>query len=195
MVLMPFRRSRRRRFEACVQPHLGTMYRFAYRLTGRREDAEDLVQDVVVKLFGKLDELEAVDRTAPWLNRVLYRQFVDDTRRQSRRGLRFAGEFADPSGLQSWLENVPDEGPGPGDQLDREQLQPLVRSLLDSLPADHRTLLLLHDVDQWRLEDLAEVLDLPVGTLKSRLHRTRSALRRKLEHQMEPKDASARLQK
>ncbi|MFC4260258.1 RNA polymerase sigma factor [Marinobacter lacisalsi] len=178
-----------------MQPHLGTMYRFAYRLTGQREDAEDLVQDVVVKLYGKLGELEALDRPGAWLNKVLYRQFVDDTRRRARRSLRFEGEFADPEGLQSWLESVPDEQPGPVGRLEQDRLQPLVRELLDTLPADHRTLLLLHDVDHWRLDDLSEVVGLPVGTLKSRLHRIRSALRQKVEDKLEPSGAPQRLLK
>lgn len=195
MALIPFRRSRRQRFEERVQPHLGTMYRFAYRLTGQREDAEDLVQDVVVKLYGKLDELESLDRPGAWLNKVLYRQFVDDARRRARQSLRFEGEFADPRGLQSWLDSVPDERPGPADRLELDRLQPRVRKLLDTLPADHRTLLLLHDVDHWRLEDLSEVVDLPVGTLKSRLHRIRSALRHKLDNNVEPSVTPQRLLK
>lgn len=195
MVLMPFRRSRRQRFETRVQPHLGTMYRFAYRLTERREDAEDLVQDVVVKLYPKLSELETLDRPGTWLNRVLYHHFVDLSRRQAHRSLKFESEFADPENLQSWLETVPDPGFGPDEKLELDRLGTVVRSLLDALPADHRTLLLLHDVDRWRLEDLSEVLDLPVGTLKSRLHRIRSALRRKLESSVEPSEADQRLVK
>lgn len=195
MALISFRRSRRQRFQEHVQPHLGTMYRFAYRLTGQREDAEDLVQDVVVKLYGKLDDLEALDQPGAWLNKVLYRQFVDDARRRARRPLRVTGEFADPAGLESWLDSIPDERRGPGGALEQDRLRPVVRTLLDTLPPDHRTLLLLHDVDHWRLEDLSEVVDLPVGTLKSRLHRIRSALRSKLENHVEPSVAPERLLK
>ena len=62
MAIFPFKPSKSRRFDALVRPHLDAMYRFAYRLAGQQQDAEDLVQDVVVKLFPKLDELESVDQ-------------------------------------------------------------------------------------------------------------------------------------
>ena len=60
-----------------MQPHLEAMYRFAYRLAGQQQDAEDLVQDVVLKLYPRLSELESVEQLRPWLNRVLYRHFID----------------------------------------------------------------------------------------------------------------------
>ena len=193
MALIPFRRARRQRFETCVRPHLASMHRFAYRLTGQQQDAEDLVQDVVIKSFDRLDELESLDRPGAWLNRVLYRQFIDDMRRRARRPLALESEFAAPGDLEPWLDTVPDETPGPQDWLNLERMRPLVQTLISDLPPDHRTLLLLHDVDQWRLEDIAAIVDLPVGTLKSRLHRIRAALRQKLESRMEPASAPQRL--
>ncbi len=186
MALIPFPRSRTRRFDESVRPHLEAMYRFAYRLTGQRHDAEDLVQDVVVKLYPRLEELEAVERPGPWLNRVLYRQFVDNTRKRARRSDRPFSDFGDPAELQEWMEGEADAATNPEVQVAEAQLRPAIRELLSTLPPDHRTLLLLHDVDNWRLEELSDVLDMPVGTLKSRLHRIRAALRKKISASGEP---------
>jgi DNA-directed RNA polymerase specialized sigma subunit, sigma24 homolog len=68
VAIIPFRKpSREKQFEEAVQPYLTTLYRFAYRLTGRREDAEDLVQEVLTRLYPKADEVLAVERRGPWL--------------------------------------------------------------------------------------------------------------------------------
>ena len=124
-----------------MQPHLEAMYRFAYRLAGQQQDAEDLVQDVVLKLYPRLSELESVEQLRPWLNRVLYRHFIDQVRRKGRRADRPVSDVAEP---------------------------------------EQRNLMLLHDVDGWSQEDIAQVLEIPVGTVKSRVHRCRAALREKL---------------
>ena len=169
-----------------MQPHLRAMHGFAFRLTGHGPDAEDLVQDVVVKLYPRLSELESVDQLRSWLNRVLYRQFIDNTRKKGRQADRPLSELVDSDGQASYLDSVVSEDLAPDAMIDLERLKPAMRRVLDDLPPDHRTLLLLHDVDGWRQEDIAVVLELPVGTIKSRLHRCRAALRKKLQEGEEP---------
>lgn len=169
-----------------VQPHLDAMYRFAFRLAGQQQDAEDLVQDVVIKLYPRLEELETVEQLRPWLNRVLYRQFVDQVRRKNRRGDRPLTELVGTESQADWLDSLESDGMGPDMHLERGRLRPVLDRVLATLTPDQRTLLLLHDVDGWRQDDIAEVLEIPVGTVKSRLHRCRAALRRKLQHELEP---------
>ncbi|WP_339806630.1 RNA polymerase sigma factor [uncultured Marinobacter sp.] len=186
MVLIPFRRSRSGRFDACVRPYLGGMYRFAYRLTGQREDAEDLVQDVLVKLFPRADELYQVDQPGAWLNKVLYRRFIDLTRKRGRQADRSASSLMSDDAAVDFLDTLVDSGAGPARQLGDDQLQRAVARALDRLSPDQRTLVLLHDVDGWRQEDLAEVLGVAVGTVKSRLHRCRASLRVIMAAELEP---------
>lgn len=169
-----------------MQPHLQAMHGFAFRLTGHGPDAEDLVQDVIVKLYPRMAELEAVDQLRSWLNRVLYRQFIDNTRKKGRQADRPLSDLVDPDRQASYLDTIASESPLPEEVLELGRLRPRLRQVLDELPPDHRTLLLLHDVDSWRLEDIAVVLDIPVGTIKSRLHRCRAALRKKLQEGKEP---------
>ncbi|WP_336367325.1 RNA polymerase sigma factor [Marinobacter sp. C2H3] len=185
MPIFSFRQNSTTRFDAIIRPHLEPMYRFAFRLTGNQADAEDLVQDVVIKLFPKLDELARVEQLRPWLNRVLYRQFVDGVRRQHRRGTRTFSEL-DEQASSLWPDSIADANPGPQDQVGNGRLGSALDRAMAELSPDQRTLVLLHDVDGWRQEDIAAVLDVPIGTIKSRLHRTRAALREKLTALREP---------
>ncbi len=164
------------------------MYAFAYRLTGTRQDAEDLVQDVVVKLYPpRLSELETVEQLRPWLNRVLYRQFVDSIRRRGgRRADRAASELMEADHQADWFDALESHDATPELVFDQSRLGFMLDEAMDRLSPDQRTLLLLHDVDGWRQEDVAEVLGVAVGTVKSRLHRSRATLRKYLQQRMEP---------
>lgn len=193
MSIFPFRPSAQKRFQRLVQPHLEGLYAFAYRLTGNRQDAEDLVQDVVVKLYPRLSELEGVEQLRPWLNRVLYRHFIDTVRRRGRRADRPASELMDAESQADWFDSLESDDEVPERVLDREKLGPMLDQALAQLSPDQRTLLLLHDVDGWRQEDVAEVLGVAVGTVKSRLHRCRAALRKYLQHNLEPEAGIRRL--
>ncbi len=186
MAIFPFKPSKARRFEVLVQPHLEAMYRFAFRLAGQQQDAEDLVQDVVIKLYPRLHELEAVEQLRPWLNRVLYRQFIDQIRRKNRQIDRPLTELVGSESQVDWLDSLESDSVGPDFQLERARLGPVLDRVLATLTPDQRTLLLLHDVDGWGQEYIAEVLDIPLGTVKSRLHRCRAALRKKLQRELEP---------
>lgn len=193
MALIPFRRSRARQFEDCVRPHLKAMYRFAYRLTGHRDDAEDLVQDVLTKLYPKAEELLAVEQPGPWLNRVLYRHFIDLTRKYARQADRPASTMMSDEMSRDFLDSLVGSGVEPDRHLDSERLRQAMDKALFDLPPDQRSLLLLHDVDGWRQEDIAEVLDVAVGTVKSRLHRCRAGLKEKLGKELEPFLAETRV--
>src|SRR5690606_32776413 len=159
---------------------------------GNSQDAEDLVQDVVVKLYPRLDELESVDQLRPWLNRVLYRQFIDGLRKKSRQADQPVSDLMDADSQSDWLDSLEADDHSPELALGQAQLGPMLDKALARLSPDQRTLLLLHDVDGWRQEDVAEVLGVPVGTVKSRLHRCRANLRKFLQECMEPEPGSGR---
>lgn len=186
MALLPFRSSPEKRFDRLVLPYMRGMYNFAYRLTGQQQDAEDLVQDVVVKLYPRLDELENVQQPQPWLNRVLYRHFVDLTRKQSSQREISASSLVAADSQTAFMESLGEASPDAAAGIDQKRIDDTVKRLLNTLPPDQRTLLLLHDADGWRQEDIAMVLDVPVGTIKSRLHRCRAFMRERLKKQLEP---------
>jgi len=181
---MPFvfgRTAQARRFDALVRPHVEAMYRFAYRLLHDRHDAEDLVQDVLTKLYPRTLELARVEVLRPWLLRVVYRQFVDTLRREQRRVAVFDDRDVEPA----------DPAPGPDTQAALAQGVDRVRNALRQLNEDQRQLVLLHLRDGYTLAELAVALDVPVGTLKSRLHRAKANLKSLLD--MEPFVAEERV--
>ena len=181
MALIPFRRAAKpARFEQLVQPNLEAMYRFAFRLSGQQHDAEDLVQDVVVKLYPRLEELEGIEQLRPWLNRVLYRHFIDQVRRKGRRADRPVSDVVEPDQQASFLDSYASDVPELSEQISAERLKPVMDSVIQELSPELRTLMLLHDVDGWSQEEIACVLEIPVGTVKSRVHRCRASLKKKL---------------
>lgn len=155
-------------FEALVRPHLGHLYRLAYRFTGTRESAEDLVQELCVRLLPKAAELRAVEQPAPWLARALHNLFVDQARHQARSPLQAVDE----------LPEVPDPQPGPEHLAESQLAAERIEAALAQLPAEQRAVIAWHDIEGYTLEELSGSRQLPLGTLKSRLHRARAALRR-----------------
>ena len=160
-------------FERLLQPHMPRLFRFAYRLTHSRPEAEDLFQDVLTKLYARLDELAALRDPAPWLNRVLYNHFIDNQRRYARRRLVDVdeGQLAEQS-----IESLPDPRP----DIDESTFDTL-QSALSKLSDEHRTVVLLHDAEGYKLEEIQNITGTPLGTIKSRLHRARARLREILE--------------
>lgn len=160
-------------FEGLIRPHLDRLYRLAYRLTGSRADAEDLFQDVVMKLFGRLEELAVIDEPGSWMSRVMFNHFVDNRRRLVRRRLISVEE----SQLrQQGIESLPGcDNP----ERDAERLDDIMRldRALAQLSEEHRLVVLLHDSEGYKLTEIHAITNDPVGTLKSRLHRARARLR------------------
>jgi len=162
-------------FDSLVRPHLEYLYRVAYRFCGRREDAEDLVQDLLVKLYPRHTELVAVEKLRPWLVTSLYRMFVDGVRRRNRSPLEHINDES------AFYDSVASEEDGPDQTLLRHQNLDLIQAAFKHLSDDHRSLLTLHDIEGYRLVELEQMLEVPLGTLKSRIHRARARMRELLE--------------
>lgn len=161
-------------FQQLLRPHVDFLYRLACRFTGRAADAEDLVQDTLIKLLPHTDEMREIEQLRPWLARVLYRQFVDFVRRRGRSPLDAApgdDSGGDPLGQLAAAED------GPEESLDRSLRQEHLVHALEQLAPEQRAVLALHDIEGYRLEELETMLETPLGTLKSRLHRARRRLR------------------
>jgi len=156
-----------------VRPHFDRLYRLAWRLTGAKAEAEDLFQELLIKAFGKLDELVEIDEPGSWLCRVMYNLFIDEQRRFARRRMHTVEECQLAGGS---LEGLP----GADNPLqDNERLEKLQRldAALEQLSDEHRIVVMLHDTEGYKLKEIQELTGVPVGTVKSRLHRARARLR------------------
>ena len=156
-----------RRFASLMEPHFTPLYRAALRLTRRRHDAEDLVQDVCLRACGRLDELGEIDNLRAWLMRILYRLFIDAERRRRRAPV--------PFGAREGHEDPPSEGADPERDADACRMHERVVAVWDELEPEQRALLSLH-AEGHELEELAQVFGINRNALSARLHRARQRL-------------------
>jgi RNA polymerase sigma-70 factor (ECF subfamily) len=164
------------RFERLLRPHIDTLYRLAFRLSNSQEDAEELVQHFLTRIFEKIDQLEAIEKPAPWLCRGLYNLYVDGYRKTAREITLFnQDEFSDDTAVH--MET-------PFQQASNAETLNSIDTALQQLNHNQRAVVLLHDAEGYTLKELSEILQVPEGTLKSRLHRARTELKKLLV--MEP---------
>jgi RNA polymerase sigma-70 factor (ECF subfamily) len=174
--------QRRQRLESLALPYLGDLYKVAARLTGRSQDAEDLVQETYIKALAALPALREPDRIRPWLLKILGRLVLDRQRAPAREVAVGDLEQLDRFSL---YDLIWDEDPLPySDNLHRDFLAQFpdeeVRRALLALPEVYRIPLVLLYVEDLSYRDLADTLGCPVGTVMSRLHRARKILEREL---------------
>lgn len=167
---------RQAEFTAWISPHLEALYRTAWRFTGHPQDAEDLVQELLLRLYQKSADRLPLENPGSWLLRALHNQFVDQWRRRRNQPLYKLRYLT-----QAAIENVPQqEVHGPEGQAEAADMHALIHTALLGLPPEQRAILVLHDVEGHTLEELTVLLRLPLGTVKSRLFRGRRSMRRAL---------------
>ena len=164
-------------FEQLLRPHLDGLYRLAFRLTGKKSESEDLFQDVLTKMYVKLDDLAEIEAPGPWLKRVMYNHFVDNRRRYSRQRLVMVEEAQLPA---ETVESLPG-GDCPDSEVSRGDNIMRLEKALEMLSDEHRQAVLLHDVEGYKIKEIQELTGDAAGTIKSRLHRARARLREILE--------------
>jgi len=159
-----------RQFETLLQPCLKSAYRLAYRFCGNADDAEDLVQDLLIKLFARRIDLSEIEQLQPWLAKSLYRLYVDTIRKHKRSPLSYVDE-EDVTMQQGGDELTPFS------QIQRGQLRAMISKGLARLSDEHRELIILCDMEGFSMPEVQQILEIPDGTIKSRLHRARAKLR------------------
>ena len=158
-------------FAALVRKHERRMYNLALRMLGKEEDAHDATQDAFLTALRKLDQFRGDAAFSTWLHRVTVNACYDVLRKRARAPmLRLAGEEGEEA----------EPGPPVADHADAVVGRTDVERALAKVPVEYRVVLVLHEVQDLAYEDIARVLDIPVGTVKSRLHRGRIALAKAL---------------
>lgn len=155
-----------------VREHSGRVFRLAYRLAGNRQDAEDLTQETFIRVFRSLASYTP-GTFEGWLHRITTNLFLDMVRRRQR--IRFDALPDDNSRL-------PGHEPSPEQAYYDTHLAPDVQSALDSLAPDFRVAVVLCDIEGLTYEEIAATLGIKLGTVRSRIHRGRLALREALAH-------------
>ncbi len=157
----------RRAQREIVKRYQGPIFAYIYRWMHNRADAEDLTQDVFIKMFNKLETYSRQSSFRAWLYRIARNRTIDHLRRKR---------------LQTVdIENVTiEDKQNPEEEYDKAEQKNLLEKAISSLPELYREVLLLRHRDELSYEEITDATDLPLGTVKARLHRGRTLLRKKL---------------
>ncbi len=167
--------SKRAAFEREALVHLDALYRVALRLSGNPADADDLVQETMLKAYKAWDQYEQGTNAKGWLLTILRNAFINEYRRRSRHPETVDVDTIEPFAV---FPEVQEEDPQ-GAFFDRIVDDEVLRAI-DDLPVAFREAVVLSDVEGLSYQEIARILKVPVGTVKSRLFRGRQALQRKL---------------
>ena len=164
-------------FSLLVQRYQGRLYPTIARLVGSADDAEDILQDAFVRAFEKLDQFQGDSSFYTWIYRIAVNLALSGHRRRRVRSvLRLGHRRATARGTHPADESAESDPAAPLERAERDQI---VRAALDRLGPEHRAVVVLN-LDGRRYEEIGAILDIPVGTVRSRLHRARCELRDRL---------------
>jgi len=159
-------------------PHINSMYNFAYRLALDRDDAKDLVQDTYFKAFRFIESFQRGTNAKAWLFRILKNSFINEYRKKVKEPNK-----VDYQEVESYYnsEDV-DRVITPDLRVDalKDMIGDEISNALNALDVDFRTVIILCDLEGFKYEEMAKILDIPIGTVRSRLHRARQLLKEKL---------------
>jgi len=165
-------------FENELLPHVNALTTFAFHLTYNEEDARDLVQDTFLKAYKSIDSYAEGTNSKAWLFKILKNAYINEYRKKSKRPTEV--DFED---FLAYLEKDDLTNPGAQDfRMDMYQnlIGDEVTIAINSLPVDFKTVILLCDIEGFTYEEISKITDIPIGTVRSRLHRGRKMLREKL---------------
>src|SRR6188768_4252140 len=166
------------RFEAELLPIITSLYNFAYRLTLDEDDANDLVQETYLKAYRFFSSYEQGTNAKAWLFRILKNSFINDFRKKSKEPAK-----VDYQEVETYYnsEDV-DRQITPDLRVEalRDMIGDEISNALNALDVDFRTVIILCDLEGFKYEEMAKILDIPIGTVQSRLHRARNLLKEKL---------------
>ena len=165
-------------FDGEFMPHINSMYNFAYRLTFDEDDAKDLVQDTYLKAYRFINSFQQGTNAKAWLFRILKNSFINDYRKKKKEPAK-----VDYQEVETFY-NSEDVDRQITPDLRVEALQDMmgdeISNALNSLDVDFRTVIILCDLEGFKYDEMAKILDIPIGTVRSRLHRARNLLKEKL---------------
>ncbi len=167
-------------FAALVRRHGDKAYNFAYRLAGNEQDARDLVQEAFMHALRHFEKYDTTRPFEPWLNRILKNIFLDGMRKYQHK---HTISLDAPSPLEdvAWENMIPSDDLTPAEEVDQQETGVIVQKALNLLPTPYKTAVVLCDIEKYSYERIAEILECPIGTVRSRIHQGRILLRKAFE--------------
>jgi RNA polymerase sigma-70 factor (ECF subfamily) len=185
-LLRRLRERDERAFRELVEAHRDRVYNITYRMLGNRAEAEDVAQEVFIAVFKTIDHFREESKFSTWLYRVAVNHCKNRIKYLARRHDRDRDELDETAGgVNGATHGAPTRAALPDRALEGVQMEQLLSEAIASLDDDHRIVVVLRDIEDLSIEEICAITDLPDGTVKSRLHRARLALRKKLQRHVE----------
>lgn len=172
-------------FEELVSEYQKRIFSIAYRMLQNQEDAADLTQEVLVKIFKNLSRFQGDSKFSTWVYRVTTNACLDELKRAGRKYTAYSldKEIETEDGSLSVV--LKDERPTPDESLEKKTIQQVVQKAIGNLHGEHRQVIILRDLQGFSYEEIAKVLQCSVGTVKSRISRARGNLKKFLSQDRE----------
>ena len=166
-------------FDKEFMPHADALYNFAYKLTFSQADAKDLVQEAYLKAFRFIEAFQIGTNAKAWLFRILKNTFINKYRKKTKEPTK-----VDYQEVETYYNSKSANADMTSDlrsETVKNMMGDEITNAINSLPVEFRTVIILCDLEGFTYEEMATILDIPIGTVRSRLHRTRGMLKDKLK--------------
>lgn len=175
-------RERRESFEAQMLPHLDALYRTAFAMTKNAGDADDLVQDTFLRAFQFFDQFQGGTNARAWLFRILTNLYINSYRRRTREPERVSYDELEDFYLYNRLSDAQTGGAtgSPEEEVVQKVQIDAIREAIDRLPDEYRDTVVLADLNEFSYQEIADMLQIPIGTVRSRLSRGRRLVQKTL---------------
>lgn len=162
-------------FDILVSLYSDRAYAVAFGVMGNKHDAGDMTQEAFIKVFKNIGKFNFQSAFNTWLHRIVKNVCIDELRKRKRRSV-LSLDATINSGDGEYMLQIPDDSPGIQEILEKEETQKFIWKALNELKENHRLVLVLADIKGYDYTEVAEMLDVPVGTVKSRISRARIKL-------------------
>lgn len=173
------KRGDRDAFDALMRRHERKVFNFAYRLSGNYDEANDIAAEAFVRVYTRIQSFRGDSAFLTWLFRIVTNVFLDARKRRRSRPAESLEQLIDADD-RALARHADEASVNPQAELERAERDELLQRAIASLPEYQRAMILLYHVEGMSYEEIAQAMDLPVGTVKSRLNRARRALREAL---------------
>lgn len=173
------REGERDAFAQLVDNYKGKLFHLAFRMLGNRQEAEDVVQETFMRMYEHLSRYDSSHKFSTWIYRITTNLCIDRLRRR-KAAYSLDADLAEGQGLDGY-SLLPSADHSPEQQLVLTERQHVVKQAMDALPAKYKSAMALKYYQDLSLQEISDILHIPVSTVKTRIHRGRDYLRRKLE--------------
>lgn len=169
-------------FAELVELYQEKLYHMAYRMLNNRQEAEDVVQDTFLRVYNNLERYDDTMKFSTWIYRIATNLCIDRLRKR-KPIYSLDAESSEYEGLDGY-SMIPSDNRTPESELLLSETQRIIHQAIDTLPPKYKTVMILRYIHELSLQEVGDILDMPVTTIKTRVHRGREFLRKKLEHRL-----------